>query len=238
MFRHLAVIWHKSTMLPGQCTVYSRKYGHNRRRLVLLRTYKNCSCSLVSHYPLSHTYLSPYDRWHAVSVMHRVMLHRNPLPGLEAGSEVTSQWLDTQARKRATQASWTGAPLSAAMHWGWTAIQAHIASLLCFCPWSLLLEHGCPLTVNTCPLSVKASQITWNKQMPVKHLVQASNKYIITLHYWPFVRESTCNWLTTNISILRITGPFAGNPLVTGGSPHKGPVMREMLLCQDLTMPC
>ena len=130
MFRQLSDIWHKSTMTPGQCIVYSPKYGHNRRRLVLLCTYKNCSCSLVFHYPLSHTYLSPYDRWHAVSLVHQVMLHRNPLPGLAAGPEVTSQWLGTQAPERAMQASRTGAPLSAVVHWGWTAIKAGQAWIL------------------------------------------------------------------------------------------------------------
>ena len=39
-------------------------------------------------------------------------------------------------------------------------------------------------------------------------------------------------------SNLRVTGPCKGNPPVTGGSPHKGPVTREMFPFDDVIMWC
>ena len=38
------------------------------------------------------------------------------------------------------------------------------------------------------------------------------------------------------ISKLRVTGLCEGNPLLTGGFPHKGPVMRQMFQLDDATM--
>ena len=103
--------------------------------------------------------------------------------------------------------------------------------------------HSGPIIYEEACAAATDTQDLWNMIQSLYYMVAFQNTHktllwchmsIVSNHRQLDCLFNSLFWLTwKKTSKSRNTGPFWGNPPVTGGSPHKGPVMRKAFPCHD-----